>query len=159
MDRSVELLGEIDLFAKLNQDERRSLVQQTGRLKLPSGAVLFEEGSEGSALYVVVEGTVVIQREVSEGTMSQVARMGPGQYFGEYSLFDREPRSAAAIAEGATVVLQFEAADLFSFLDLRPRAAAEFYQTLVVELVTRLRESSERLNAALQFGIGGGFGG
>jgi CRP-like cAMP-binding protein len=60
---------------------------------LPSGTPLVEEGEEGDAFFVILEGTASVRR----GTRS-LADVGPGASFGELALLDGEPRSASVIA-------------------------------------------------------------
>src|SRR5688500_20127823 len=67
-------------------------------LTLRRGDVLFNEGDDGSQLYVVTEGKVKLGRTSADGRENLLAILGPGQMFGELSFFDPGPRSATATA-------------------------------------------------------------
>jgi len=60
---------------------------------LPAGVELVREGEPGDALFVILEGEAVVQRDAVE-----LNRVGPGAYFGELAILDGEPRSATVAA-------------------------------------------------------------
>lgn len=60
---------------------------------LPAGTPLVEEGEEGDAFFVILDGTASVRK----GDQS-LADVGPGASFGELALLDGEPRSASVIA-------------------------------------------------------------
>jgi CRP/FNR family cyclic AMP-dependent transcriptional regulator len=64
-----------------------------------NGEVIFEEGSVGRHMYVVVSGQVDIRMKAGEGE-AVVATLGKGELFGEMALVDSLPRSASAVAVG-----------------------------------------------------------
>jgi CRP/FNR family cyclic AMP-dependent transcriptional regulator len=64
-----------------------------------NGEVIFEEGSVGKHMYVVVSGRVDIRRKTGDGD-TVVATLGKGDLFGEMALVDSLPRSASAVAAG-----------------------------------------------------------
>ena len=59
--------------------------------------VIFEEGSSGRELYVVLDGKVEITR-VGSGRKTVLAALGKGEFFGEMAVIDGSSRSATAIA-------------------------------------------------------------
>jgi CRP/FNR family cyclic AMP-dependent transcriptional regulator len=64
-----------------------------------NGEIIFEEGSVGKHMYVVVSGRVDIRMKTADGE-AVVATLGKGDLFGEMALVDSLPRSASAIAAG-----------------------------------------------------------
>ncbi len=59
--------------------------------------VIFEEGSTGRDLYVVLDGKVdIVKRNGAERTL--IVRLGKGEFFGEMAVIDGSSRSATAIA-------------------------------------------------------------
>jgi CRP/FNR family cyclic AMP-dependent transcriptional regulator len=64
-----------------------------------NGEVIFEEGSVGKHMYVVVSGRVDIRMKAGDGD-AVVATLGKGDLFGEMALVDSLPRSASAVAAG-----------------------------------------------------------
>ena len=73
-------------------------------VRLDDGAVLFEQGDRGNLVYEVVEGTVEIYRDRSDGAVEVLAEIRPGNYFGEIGPMLNLPRSASARARGAVVL-------------------------------------------------------
>jgi len=71
-----------------------------------AGAVIFEEGDPGRALFVVVEGAVEITRATAQGPYV-LNTLGPGDAFGELALIDDFPRSATArvVTPGRLLIL------------------------------------------------------
>jgi putative ABC transport system ATP-binding protein len=73
-------------------------------LELEDEALLFRQGDPGTLVYMVESGTVVLTRELSDGTEERIQEAGPGAYFGEFAPMFGLPRSATARARGRTVV-------------------------------------------------------
>jgi len=68
---------------------------------LEAGATVFDQGDLADRFYIVVTGELEVVRTRSDGTTDVVARLGPGQYFGEQGLLDSAPRSATVrVASG-----------------------------------------------------------
>ncbi|MEA2886434.1 MAG: family transcriptional regulator, cyclic receptor protein, partial [Bradyrhizobium sp.] len=59
--------------------------------------VIFEEGSTGRELYVVLDGKIDIVKD-SGGTRTTIVTLGKGEFFGEMAVIDGSSRSATAIA-------------------------------------------------------------
>jgi len=77
------------------------------RIELAAGDVLFEQGSRGSQIYVVESGRIAIERRRPDQQVELLATLGAGEHFGEMGpLFDL-PRSAAARASSAAVVVGY----------------------------------------------------
>jgi cAMP-dependent protein kinase regulator len=64
------------------------------------GEVIVREGDRGDEFFVVGTGEVAVSRDGKE-----VARLGPGAFFGELALFDESPRNATVTATTGTTVV------------------------------------------------------
>jgi CRP/FNR family cyclic AMP-dependent transcriptional regulator len=81
------------------------------RVRFADGAMIFEQGSVGQKAFIVRSGKVKIFR-VGEGARETLlTTLGPGEMFGEMSLFEHKPRSASAQALGDTEVEAVSEAD------------------------------------------------
>ena len=129
------------LFAGLDDDAAKTLVATMTPLELARGDVLFHEGEPGDRLYVVREGKIKLGRRSSDGRENLLAVLGPGEMFGELSLFDPGPRTATATVVADAVVLELGHADLVQWLQERPAVA----QQLLQALARRLRRTNEAL--------------
>ena len=105
------------------------------------GDVLFHEGDSGDRLYVIGEGKIKLGRSSADGRENLLAILGPGEMFGELSLFDPGARTATATAVAETQVVGLTHEQLKSFLADRPDAAS----TLLAALARRLRRTNESL--------------
>src|SRR4029079_18458356 len=89
-----ELLEDVRLFSKCTARQRRTIARHAQIAELPAGVELVREGEPGDALFVIIDGTAVVQQGGEE-----LNRVGPGAYLGELAILDGEPRSATVVAD------------------------------------------------------------
>jgi len=80
-----------------------------GRLKerrLEANEVVIKQGDGGRSLYIIREGTCVVDHEEDDGTTQEVARLGTGDHFGEIALLGDGVRTATVRAGDDAVVLE-----------------------------------------------------
>ncbi|MBC7308485.1 MAG: Crp/Fnr family transcriptional regulator [Tetrasphaera sp.] len=111
------------------------------KTRMERGDVLFHEGDPGDKLYVIVEGKIKLGRTSTDGRENLLAILGPGEMFGELSLFDPGPRTATATAVAETQILGLSNEQLQRFIAGRPYVAG----TLLAALARRLRRTNENL--------------
>src|SRR4051794_1506990 len=113
-EQFLSFLSRTPFFAAL---ERPALALLEGMLKThawPAGATVIQEGGQGSSLYVVKSGTVVVYHQGPPGEPPvKLTRLGPGDFFGEMTLVEMQPRSASVVAESDAELLELRAADLY----------------------------------------------
>src|SRR6185436_1610595 len=134
-----EVLKKAPLFAGLEDEAASALASTMGTTRLNKGEVLFHEGDSGDRLYVVVSGKVKLGRSGSAGRENLLAVLGPGQMFGELSVFDPGPRSTTATAVTACELRTLEHDELIPWLTGRPEVA----QGLLGQLAARLRRAND----------------
>jgi CRP-like cAMP-binding protein len=110
--------------------------------RLERGDVLFREGDRGDRLYVIGEGKIKLGLTSIDGRENLLAILGPGEMFGELSLFDPGPRTATATAVAETQLIALGHEDLNTFLSGRPAVAT----TMLAALARRLRRTNEALS-------------
>ena len=116
------LLREIPLFESMEDADLVLLGKKLTHKTFAEGDVIFAQGDEGDAMYLIEEGAV----DIVAGTGTQcvtLASLFSGQYFGELSLLDGAPRSAMARALRPTSLLALERDDFADFVKRRPEAA------------------------------------
>ncbi len=102
----VDFLSSIDLFADVDQDLLKPIVEQSSVMALRRGDLLFSEGDTADDLYIVLDGRVAIANRSFDGRESVVALMESGDLFGEMPLFRPDGRSAdARVLENSSVVV------------------------------------------------------
>ncbi|RMH21303.1 MAG: hypothetical protein D6696_06080 [Acidobacteria bacterium] len=114
--------------------------------RFPKDTRLFREGDEGKEMYVVLEGQVRISKFIPGGGEEALAILDRGDFFGEMSLIDGQPRSADAIAhDGPATVVAFDQRTLEEVLTVDPSTALPFMRLLCRLIAGRLREVDEKL--------------
>ena len=132
-------LRNIGLFGALSDDVLNVLSGMLTVVVPEIGEVIFREGEEGSAMYVVLAGEVEITKMSRNGVDARVAMLGPGDWFGEMSIVDIQPRSASVRAIAPARLVRISAADLDSLYRHDMRSYAIVVLNLARELSRRLR--------------------
>jgi len=135
------LLRSAPLFAGLDDEAWHALARRLRTRTLARGDHLFQEGDPGDALHVVADGKVKICRTAPDGRENVIAILGPGDLVGELSLFDSQPRGAAAIALVDCSLATLRESDFHDWLAECPAVATD----LLRALATRLRQTNEAM--------------
>lgn len=136
-----QILRSIELFTDLDDEVLDVLLDQSRSLDLVRGDVIFAEGSDADALYVVDSGRIAIGNKSFDGRESMVALMTSGDLFGEMSLFDKLGRSAEARALEPSVVVEIPYQPLVALWERQP----ELLWKVIALLTKRLRNMDEAL--------------
>jgi CRP-like cAMP-binding protein len=133
-EAGVELLAEVDLFQGLTKGELLKIYMLAREENVRSGRALATEGEPGGRFYLILEGKaqVTIAGE-------QWAELGPGEYFGEISLIDGEPRSASVTAASDLRVLSLASFTFAPLLVEHPTITRK----ILLEMCARLRRAEE----------------
>jgi CRP/FNR family transcriptional regulator, cyclic AMP receptor protein len=115
MDRKLELLRGVPLFAGLGKGELSELEALVDEVDVPAGKVLCRQGQSGEEFFVIVDGFVRVERDGRELNV-----LGPGQFLGEVSLVDGGPRTATATATTDGRVLVVGHREFHSLMDRYP---------------------------------------
>ncbi len=129
------------LFAGLDSEAAAALQRQMTRTRLERGDVLFYEGDAGDSLYIIAEGKIKLGRTSKDARENLIAILGPGELFGELSLFDPEPRTMTATAVAETQLLALTNDALSTALAEQPAMA----KALLAALAKRLRRTNQHL--------------
>jgi hypothetical protein len=143
-------LAACSLVRGLSAREIRLVRAAMQRRELRAGDVVFRQGDEAEALYVVTRGSVSAV-VVSRGAVSRTQRfasLGPGTMFGEMALLDQAGRSADAVADSDTCLLVLPRENLEQLLREQPELAAKLYRNIAAHLGERLRVASTAWHAA-----------
>ena len=136
-----DALMQSPLFASLDAEAAAALRASMTEQSTPRGTVIFAEGQIGDHMYVVVEGKIKLGHASPDGRESLMAVLGPGEIFGELSLFDPGPRTATATALTDARVLALGNTSLHPWLAGRPEVA----EALLAALARRLRRTNDAL--------------
>jgi CRP/FNR family cyclic AMP-dependent transcriptional regulator len=148
-----KFLREVLLFKDVAEEEEAAVWARLEERRLRRGDVLFREGDAGKELFFIRSGTVIVSKHVKGRVEQVLARLGPGDFFGEMSLFDDQPRSATIQAESETVMYGLDRSNLDHLIEQNPRAATAFFTQVVLVLIKRLRDSSELVAEVTRWGL------
>ena len=149
----IDLLKETHLFRGVKDTELKKIAEFGGLRNFTKGERVFEEDSSGNEFYVIVSGSVAINKNVAGGRKRNLNYLKKGDTFGEMTLFDSEPRSADAEALEDTEVLVI---DIGKFRDLLKSnlVFAFVIQTRNIRLLCkRLRTTDDMLKEGVIWGF------
>jgi len=133
------VLGRAPLFEALDDESAKAVRAGMVDVQLARGDRLFGEGDAGDRLYVISEGKIKLTRSASDGRENLLGVLGPGDMFGELSLFDPRPRTAAAVAVTDAHLFALGHDYLREWLTARPDVAMH----LLTALAQRLRRAND----------------
>ncbi|MDA4125540.1 MAG: cyclic nucleotide-binding domain-containing protein, partial [Thaumarchaeota archaeon] len=93
----ISMIGSVPFFGSLDEKNRKALVSQGKELSYKPGDAIVNEGTMGVGFFLITEG----KAEVKKGG-KVLATLSKGQFFGEMSLIDEQPRSADVVATQPT---------------------------------------------------------
>jgi CRP-like cAMP-binding protein len=134
-DKAAALAG-VPLFAGISAESMERLVAVAGEQEFAPGQFIVRQGQVGTGVYVILSGSVRVLRGSDE-----LARLGPGDFFGELSVIDQKPRYASVEAAEPTEVLALASWDLLALLE----KDAHLGLNMIKGLVARIRQIDEQL--------------
>ena len=118
--REIAILRRLALFAPSPAPALEAAAAALVRVDLPADSVVVREGDVGDRFWVIEEGDVVVDQG---GT--PIARLGPGDSFGELALIRDIPRTASVTAQGPVGLYALDRESFLLALTASPRAANE----------------------------------
>src|SRR5688572_6427297 len=129
-DPRLAALAKIPLFARVPKRHLRTILERMGEYGYEDGATIVKDARQGEVLYLLLDGSA---RVVRGGRT--VAKLGPGDFFGEVAVLDQRPRTATVTATSPVRCLTLHRDDLRAVLEEEPSVA----WSLLEELASRLR--------------------
>ncbi len=121
----------------------RALRPRIQRVRFAPDSILFEQGSAGDAIYLVLRGHAEIRVNGEQGGAGTVVhRLRPGSVFGEMSVLDGEPRAASVYARSMLTCYRMSVADFRSLQRDHPRIALRIHGNLALVFASRLRAAN-----------------
>lgn len=139
MTQDESIVRRAPLFTALDDAAAASLRASMETIRLPKGSTLFSEGDPGDHLYVIVEGKLKLGTSSGDGRENLLSILGPGEMFGELSLFDAGPRTSTATAVTDVRLLSLGHDKVIPWVTQHPQVALD----LLERLAQRLRRTNE----------------
>jgi CRP-like cAMP-binding protein len=104
----VETIERIPLFEGLEPQAMQRIAEWLEPIDVPAGWFLLNQGSYPDGFFVVLDGEVTVERDGTE-----IARLGPGDFFGEIALLEDDRRTATVTTATRVKAAVMDAADFF----------------------------------------------
>lgn len=148
---AAEILKRVPLFSDLADAELARFADVTREREYPRNSVILFEDDPGDALYIVSAGQVKVVLIGEDGREVILSVLGDGDFFGEMSLIDDEPRSAHVIAMKDSHLLVLRRDDFQQQLQQHPSVALKLLRVLV----QRLRRADEKIGSLVLLDVNG----
>jgi CRP/FNR family transcriptional regulator, cyclic AMP receptor protein len=133
----VEALGETPLFSSLNRRTLKRVAEAAKIVRHEPGKELTTQGADGIAFHLILEGTATVSVGGRPGHS-----LTKGDYFGEISMIDGEPRSATIVVDTPMTTAALTAWEFRPLLN-----EIEITKALLLALCRRVRTSEQDLTA------------
>ena len=140
MDKAA-YLRRVPIFCNLGPEALTRLAEIAHPQHYRKGQIIFYRGDPGTSMYVLLTGAVELTLPSETGSEVLVARLGPGDHFGELAVLDGQPRYVTALAAEDTQVLAIARSQLMEFLQGQGHASLQ----VALSLCLRLRAITELL--------------
>jgi len=145
-------LKQVDIFSLLSDNEISLIEERLKPVRIKQDETLFREGDEGNELFVVRSGRVAISIALPDGTQRMLREFSAGEFFGEMSIFEKEPRSATCTAREASTLYALHERDFFKLIDMSPTTAIKIMYRMSGITTGRLKNTSEFLTDLVRWG-------
>lgn len=139
-ENKLKTLKHVHLFRYLNYAELNKVLGMTRAIRVSSRGVLIREGDQGKEMFIILSGSVSVEKGGKE-----VAVLQAGKMVGEMSIIDQAPRSASVIAREATEVLAISRESFVAFMRKESQISVKVLWAMAVELNQNLRKTTEKL--------------
>lgn len=138
-------LRRVKILANLGDEQLDKFAQLMEFETIPPWKTIVKKGEYGDSMYLILEGEARVR--LMEGHKETIlATLGPGEFFGDISLFDHGPRSADVIANAETTVVKISAANFEKLAAEAPDLAVPFLTATVKTLAARIRADNKRIS-------------
>jgi CRP/FNR family cyclic AMP-dependent transcriptional regulator len=136
-DSILGMLDKTSLWSGLSKRDLKAIAKLSKERSYEPGETIVRKGEGGVGFYLIIEGAVDIK---SDG--KTLTKLGPGQFFGEMSVLDNQPRSADVVVVEPTRCLTLSAWSFNAMISENPKIALRMLQ----EFVRRLRNTNKALS-------------
>lgn len=138
LERDIDILGDVALFADLSRDQLRLLAFGAERRTLRGGEYLFRADARADAGFVIVSGEVELVREGAAGR-KVLGKAGPGSLLGELALIAETQRGSSATTLGDCEVIRISRPLFRRMLQEFPEIAQRLHERIAEELADLTR--------------------
>jgi branched-chain amino acid transport system substrate-binding protein len=142
-DSPESILDEIDIFKPFTDYAKSYMSKNMNRFQVAPGSFVFNQGDEGNSLFIIEEGVVGVQVEITPGKCIEVARLGAGSFFGEMALLTGEARTANIVAISDTILFEITREHIAPLIDEQPQISKSLSELLVQRKIATEAEKNK----------------
>ncbi len=140
-----QIMEDLFLFKDLPFHARLRVSRICDELFFTPGQVILSQSEPGKTMYVVVQGEVAVSRDGVE-----LAKLGPGEHFGEIALADQLPRSATVTGNAYGSLITIDQEHVVEFCRREPELGIQLLWKLLSTLAQRMRETNALVTAQMK---------
>lgn len=142
-DPALEQLHKVTIFVGLDEASMRRLLARAVQLEVEAGHVVVREGESGNQFYLLLSGNARVIKAFGTDREFELARVRPGDFFGEMCLLETLPRVATVQTTSAAVLLRLSSMAFLDLYETRPDQYSILILNLARDLSRRLRRLDE----------------
>jgi CRP-like cAMP-binding protein len=148
-----EFLVRTPFFGGLEEQALERVISMLVEKGYPRGELIFREGEQGRSMYIVRTGELIKCQKGERGNLIRLMRFNPGDFFGETTLIEMQPRQFSVKVERDAQLYELTNMDLYRLYQADIKAYVMVLQNINRELCRRLRRADERITeVADEFG-------
>ena len=139
-------LEKTPFFGALPDETFSKLEGMLKQRQFKEGQTIFFEGDRGASMFIIVSGEVLmVRRSAAAESNVRLVRLHPGDFFGETTLIEMQPRQSTAQAETDVQLLELTSMDLYKLYKTDVKGYVLILQNINRELCRRLRAANSRV--------------
>ena len=141
--RLLPILRKIPIFHELSDDDYEEIAKNVTLEYFSEGFVIFNEGEEGDALFIIKEGAISIFHppKSSDEEAQEIAVLTENAFFGEMALVSQQPRNASAKAKVDTLAFMLKKESFYQLMVTNPSMASRINEAFMQRLKENIRKS------------------
>lgn len=136
-------LKDVPLFGAMNDTQLAALARTGNMKRFSKNQIIVNQSSPGNTFYIVITGQVKVALLHEDGKEIILTLLGEGDFFGELSLLDNDPRSASVVAAECTTLFTLSRRQFYQLITANPR----ILESIIKEMCRRLRRADEKINS------------
>ena len=152
----IGILRRVKILGGLSDAQLERFAQAMEMQRVAQWAQVVKQGERGDAMFFILEGELRV-RLVQAGKETILSTLGPGDFFGDLSLFDHGPRSADVVANSDSTTLKMTAAGFGQLAKGEPDVATPFLLAAIRTLAARIRADNKRIGDSARLSGAAGY--
>jgi CRP-like cAMP-binding protein len=150
---SIKKIENLAIFESMSKEDLKVIAEVSTIKEIKAGNIIFEEGSFGNELFIILSGSVQISKNIKENIKRPLATLRKNGVFGEVAIISEQYRTAEASAVEDTELLSITKEQFEKFVSTSPAGGKIILQKLVSILAARLKTTTELYKQSVDWGL------